>query len=183
MKSNQFNEMVKVLKESKTLKVKDLEQCTVNQLIKIEDVMLDMHLDKNLEKVLDIVTDMIMSNTKVANKKEVSKKEVVAQEVVSQEVKEVKEVKKTQKKAPNKEVKEVKEVASNIDYKSLKLGDIVTIYNNDIIDTVTTIVFKSNTMVVAVDLEDEVSYEFKKEFIEEGGYRFKGKNYFLRLGK
>lgn len=178
MRANEFNQMVKQLKEDKSLKVKDLEQCTVNQLIKVEDVMLDMQLDKNLEKVLDIVTDMVISaTTKVANKKNVTK------EVVSQEVKEVKEVPNKAKKAPNKDIKEVKEVPSGIEYKSLKLGDIVTIYNNDIIDTHTTIIFKSATMVVAVDIEDEVSYEFKKEFIEEGGYKFKGKNYFLRLGR
>ena len=181
MRNQEFNMMVKELKESKTLKVKDLEQCTTNQLIKIEDIMLDMQLNKNLEKVLDIVTDMVMNATaKVSNKKIATEK---VEQVVQDEQVIKKTSKKTQKTAPNKAVKSAEDVPVGINFETLKLGDTITIYSNSIIDTVTTIVFKINTMVVAVDLEDEVSYEFKKEFIEEGGYKFKGKNYFIRLGK
>ena len=181
MKTVQFNQMVKELKESKTIKVKDLEQCTQIQLKKIEDVMLDMKLSKDLAKVLDIVTDMIMSNTdKVANKKVATEKVVPVVPVVPVEKE---EPKKTLKKASNKTIKEDKDIPTSINYKSLKIGDIVTIYSNDIIDTITTIVFKCDSMVVTVDLVDEVSYEFKREFITDGGYKFKGKKYFLKLSK
>lgn len=168
MKTQEFSSLVKELKETKKFNMQSLKDCTKNQLMKLEDTLLDMELSKSLEKTLDAITNMLLNPIPVvASKKEEPEKEA----------------KKEAKKAPKKTDKPASDVLVPMEYETLKLGDIITIYNDSIIDTNTTIVFKSNTMVVAVDLEDEVSYEFKKEFIEEGGYKFKGKNYFIRLGK
>lgn len=179
MRTTDFTQMVKELKETNSIKVKDLEKCTSYQLGKIENVLLDMHLDKNLNKVLDIVTDMIVSNTntKVANKKNVTEKVVP----VEQEEQVIKTSKKTQKTAPNKAVKPAIDEPTGMDYKAIKLGDIITIFNDSILDTHTTVVFKNDNLILTVDLDDNVSYEFKKDFIEDGGYVFKNKKYYLRL--
>lgn len=172
MRTQEFKQLVRELKETKKIDVQSLKDCTVYQLKKVEDIMLDMELSKNLTKTLDIVTDMIMSNTTKVTNKKVEEATPVEDEAP----------KKTVKKAPKKTVKPSLDEPTGMDFKSIKLGDTIIIFNDSIIDTKTTVVFKSDAIIVAVDLDDNVSYEFKREFIVDGGYKFKGKNYFLRLG-
>ena len=170
MRTQEFNMMVKELKESKKLGVKELKECTKNQLIKLEDILMGMELNKSLEKTLDLIADMLVNPTPVvANKKEEPKKEEPKKE--------------EPKKAPKKTDKKPKEDLVSLDYESLKIGDIITIYNLSILDTHTRIIYKDANLIVTIDTEEPVTYEFKREFISDGGYTFKNKKYYLKLSK
>ena len=169
MKTSEFSTLVKELKESKKFNVQSLKDCTKTQLMKLEDILIDMELSKSLEKTLDIITDMLLNPTSaVANKKEVKD--------------EIQEPKKTVK-APNKPNKESENTLTGLEYESLKIGDIITIYNPSIIDTHTRIIYKDANLIVTLDIEDSITYELKREFIVDGGYIFKNKRYYLKLSK